>query len=72
MTNPRLVAALAGAALAVTPIAAQAEARSAAPVDGESSLGGSPVAAIIAAAIAGLIVVATVTSTDDEDDAVSP
>ena len=72
MTNLRLVAALAGATLAITPIATQAQSRFAAPVDSESSIGGSPTAAIIAAAIAGLIVVAVVTSTDDDDEAVSP
>ena len=71
MINGKLTAALAGAALALTPMAVQAQSRDAAPVDAESELGGSPIAAIVAAGIAALITVVLVTELDDDDDAIS-
>ena len=68
MKKSALTAALAGAALAVTPIAAVAQDRASAPVSEESNIGGSPLAGIIALAVAGLLVTVLVTDVDRDDD----
>ena len=67
MKYGKLTAALAGATLAITPLAVQAQTRDAAPAENEDSLaGGGAIAGIAAAALVGLVVVAVVTS-DDRD-----
>lgn len=65
MKYGKLTAALAGATLAITPLAVQAQTRDAAPVENEDSLGGGgAIAGVVAAALVGLVVVAVVTSSD--------
>lgn len=71
MKKSILTAALASAALAATPLAAQAQSRTAAPVADESEIGGSPIAGLIGLAVVGLLATVLITDTGDDDDPVS-
>ena len=65
MKYGKLTAALAGATLAITPLAVQAQTRDAAPVENEDSLAGSGViAGLVGVALIGLIATAVITSSD--------